>query len=791
MVYYDAPHSFTEEESALAQTIAAHIAFAIEHKRSAEEKARLLAQVREQGQRLENIVATVPGVVWEAWGKPDEANQRIDFVSQHVEAMLGYSREEWLSTPNFWLTIVHPDDRERAARVATEHFTSGKGGFNRFRWLTKDGRVLWVEAQDMVIKDADGTPLGMRGVTMDISERMVGEEERGRLLVSEQSARAKAEEAERGLATVAEALDRALAEAELLNAITKAASGEDDLNRILASTLDRLKQVIPFTGGSIALVEGEELVLCAAVGPFTEMALGMRLPRGNSRTWQVIERGEPFLSGDLAAEGLTPTSPVRSFLAVPLVWRSQAFGLLEVDSIEPHAFNESDMALLGKVAAALSGPVELARRYTAEVRAVQRAEAAQLRLALLAEVSNILAGSLDYETTLQSVARLVVPHMADLCIVDLALDGQVRKVAVAHADPSKEELLHTLQRNYAPAIESNHPAAVVMREGKPAVVADVPDSHLEEIAIDDEHLRLMHELGYRSYMVVPLQWHEHTLGTISFISGGSGRRYTEEDLSLAEEVAHRAGQAVENARLFSDEQEAVRAREELLSIVSHDMKNPLGNIKVLAQLMKRRIARGEAIEPERLTGDLSRIEGQVTKMNLLINELLDFARLQMGQALDLDRRSADLVALARQVAAEADQAHDPPRVRVEPSAPALVGVWDPDRIERAISNLVSNALKYSPRDSEVTVEVGREEDSGPWAVVAVRDQGVGIPADDLPHIFEWFRRAGNVTGRIRGTGVGLAGARQIVEQHGGTITVESEEGLGSTFTVRLPLGPEG
>ena len=143
--------------------------------RADREKARLTLAIEEQRLRLDNIVASVPGVVWEAWGKPDAASQRIDFVSDHVESMLGYSVNEWLSTPNFWLQIVHEEDKERAAIEATNIFASGNGT-SQFRWIAKDGRVLWVEAQSVVIYDDEGKPAGMRGVTMDITERVrVGE----------------------------------------------------------------------------------------------------------------------------------------------------------------------------------------------------------------------------------------------------------------------------------------------------------------------------------------------------------------------------------------------------------------------------------------------------------------------------------------------------------------------------------------------------------------------------------------------------------------------------------------
>ena len=167
-----------------------------ERRKAEADKDRLGSEVELHRRRIEDIVAHVPGVVWEAWGKPDAANQRIDFVSSHVEKMLGYSQEEWLSTPNFWLHIVHPDDRERAALEAAEIFKSGKGGSSRFRWMHKDGYAVWVEAQSIVVSDETG-PVGMRGVSLDVTPAMCVEIERAELLERESHARAQAEEASR------------------------------------------------------------------------------------------------------------------------------------------------------------------------------------------------------------------------------------------------------------------------------------------------------------------------------------------------------------------------------------------------------------------------------------------------------------------------------------------------------------------------------------------------------------------------------------------------------------------
>jgi signal transduction histidine kinase len=179
-------------------------------------------------------------------------------------------------------------------------------------------------------------------------------------------------------------------------------------------------------------------------------------------------------------------------------------------------------------------------------------------------------------------------------------------------------------------------------------------------------------------------------------------------------------------------------------------------------------------------------------MARMISELRDSARMQAGQPLALDRAWIDLVALARQIVAEHQLGAPQHRIEISAHVPALIGNWDATRLERVLANLLVNAIKYSPQGGPITFDLTREAtDAGGFAVLAVQDWGLGIPADDLPQIFEPFQRAANVVGRITGMGIGLASMRQIVEQHGGTIAVTSEVGAGSTFTVRLPLTSQG
>jgi signal transduction histidine kinase len=222
--------------------------------------------------------------------------------------------------------------------------------------------------------------------------------------------------------------------------------------------------------------------------------------------------------------------------------------------------------------------------------------------------------------------------------------------------------------------------------------------------------------------------------------------------------------------------------------VAHDLKNPLTAVRGQTQLLRRRLNRGDVPDPARLESGLETIDTSAVQMTTLLDELADVMRLRSGEEIELRREPADLVELVRRSVATYARTSERHRIGLQTSETRLVGHWDGPRLERVLGNLLGNAIKYSPRGGDIIVSLEREDDgAGPAALLRVTDQGVGIPAADLPLVFARFRRARNVT-TIAGTGIGLAGAKRIVELHGGTIEVASTEGQGSTFTVRLPLG---
>ena len=256
------------------------------------------------------------------------------------------------------------------------------------------------------------------------------------------------------------------------------------------------------------------------------------------------------------------------------------------------------------------------------------------------------------------------------------------------------------------------------------------------------------------------------------------------------DAAGRVVGASKIARDVTDRKQAESLREEFLASISHDLNNPLAGLKATAQLLLRPLRRGEVPDPARLEQGLVSIDRLAARMAGLIDELFDAARLRAGQPLELAPERVDLVALARHCVELYRAATQDHQLRCVSDVPELVGTWDSARLERVLTNLLSNALKYSPGGGDVEVRVAWEEDAaGSWAILSVRDEGIGIPAADLPHVFDRYRRGSNVGG-LAGTGLGLAGVQQIVDQHGGTVAADSIEERGSTVTVRLPIVPD-
>jgi signal transduction histidine kinase len=374
--------------------------------------------------------------------------------------------------------------------------------------------------------------------------------------------------------------------------------------------------------------------------------------------------------------------------------------------------------------------------------------------------------------------------------------GNAARILLADDNADMREYVHRLlgERYEVEAVADGEAALARARERPPdLVLADVMMPRLDGFGLLRE-LRADPRTG-----TIPVIFLSARAGEESRIDGleAGADDYLVKPFSAREllarigtclELTSRQSEAAGRERVArADAEASIRSRDEFLATVSHDLKNPLASVKGFAQMLTLQLRRSGELDSERTLQALGRIDAEATKMSTIIDELLEVARLRSERDAEVGGETTDLVALARRVVDK--QAQSTPRhvLRVEAGRPRLVGPWNAARLERVLENLLSNAIKYSPTGGEIVVRVSPAVGDGAWAAVEVRDQGIGIPAGDLAYIFEPFHRAGNVSDGIDGTGVGLASARQIVEQQGGSIHVESQEGVGSAFTVRLPL----
>lgn len=400
----------------------------------------------------------------------------------------------------------------------------------------------------------------------------------------------------------------------------------------------------------------------------------------------------------------------------------------------------------------------------------------------LGEASEIFASSLDHRKTLQQVAELAATRLADICIIDLAGAGdQLERVAVASPFSDTRATLSELARRFPTGPRDELGVREVIRSGEPQLIVDFNNEMLQKLAHDPEHLRLMRELSVTSAISVPMVAHGRVLGAVTLMCTQPGRRLQHHDLEAARELGRRAALAVDNARLYGEAQDATRSREEMLAVVSHDLRNPLSAIRMSAVLLLGRLSEDA---PARKA--IETIQRATSRMEHLIGDLLDLANLQVGHlSVQLEVQQAD--ALLH----EAAEQHLPLaqerglQLRVDARAPGARVCCDRERIAQVLGNLLGNAIKFSRPDDTITLSTSVHE---PEVVFAVADTGPGIAPQDLVHVFEsyWTRDTSSRTG----TGLGLSIAKGIVETHHGRIWAQSALGTGSTFFFSLPLSQE-
>ncbi|MFL5601039.1 MAG: PAS domain S-box protein [Gemmatimonadaceae bacterium] len=644
-------------------------------------------------------------------------------VNQRYCEITGYTREEILNLKVEDLS--HPED----AAASVEFMRRIRAGELpeykiEKRYLRKDGSVVWVNLTVSIVRSALGDPLYLVEFIEDITQRREAQSEASRSL---SLLRATLESTADGILVVG--LD-----GKILSFNQKLADmwdipaeifGCGDEQRALSAALDKLVDPDAF------MTKVDDLY---------------RRPEETSYDVLELKDGRTFerYSQPQRIED-RPVGRVWSFRDVTARRRAE----------------------------------EQAHALTREQAARKEAESAQKRATLLAEASRVLSASFDYQTTLAALVRLTVPALADYCALDIVeTDDKFERIGEAHVDPAKSLLLKEVATFPRSALTARHPLIRVITTGEPVLEAEISSAFIRQSFAEAGQRAVVEALEPRSLICVPLVASGRPLGALTLVTSGSGRRFSIADLSLAVDIARRAAVVVEHARLYNEAQQATKARDDVLAVVAHDLRNPLNTVSMAVSLML------ESTPPERVQErrQVEIVRRAADRMNRMIQDLLDVKRMESGRlTIELKPEEPgslinDTVDMLRPLAAGTGIMLD---TALDDDLPCVVA--DAARIQQVLSNLVGNAVKFTPRNGRITVSAERIDGEVRFGVI---DTGPGIPAEQVPHIFGrfWQARASD----RRGIGLGLAIAKGIVEAHNGRIWVESHVGLGSTFYFTLP-----
>jgi signal transduction histidine kinase len=583
---------------------------------------------------------------------------------------------------------------------------------------------------------------------------------------------------------------------QLSNAVSHAEALED----VYRGALDGLQRTLKVDRASILLLDPDGVMRFKAWSGVSDR---YREAVDGHSPWQTdTPHPEPILVTDLETESsllnLIPVlraEGVRSMGFIPLLHRGRLTGKLTICYDERHPFTEEEVQLSQTVASLIAFALE--RKIVEEERTHllnkeretrAAAEETQHRLKFLLDASSVLSSSLDYKETLERLARMSVGLLGDLCLIDmLEEDGSIARMASVHRDPEKEALADRLGRDYPPDPNGNHPVARALRTGKSEFQAEMPPQFLKDTTRDEEHFKIVRALGFSSYICIPLIAHQKKLGAITLVSTDPERRFNEQEMTLAQELARRAAIAVDNARLYREIQDTNRAKDQFLAILGHELRNPLSPLLNALYLLKMK-----GSDPATLERVREVMDRQVRLMASLIDDLLDVSRISRG-IIEIRPIRLDLARLARDTAEDRRASIEAAKLRLRLELPECP-VWvegDPTRLSQVLGNLLQNAMKFTNAGGEIAVRLTPQPDSQ-GALISVKDTGIGMEPETVSRVFDLFAQADRSAERNRGgLGLGLALVKGLVGLHGGNVQAKSEGlGNGSEFVVWLPLAGE-
>lgn len=404
------------------------------------------------------------------------------------------------------------------------------------------------------------------------------------------------------------------------------------------------------------------------------------------------------------------------------------------------------------------------------------------KVKFLLEAGRILSSTLDYNVTLVSVSKLIVNNIADFCIIDiLEDDGSINRVDVRTYKKSEQVVANKMYK-FLPNPKNKRAIYEAAHTGSSILVKNVTKEWIKGVSTTKEEKEVTEKLNLSSLIFAPLISRGKVRGVLSVGSTDKNFSYTEEDELFLNTLAVRAALAVDNARLFSEAQEALRSRDEFLAIASHELKTPLTSILLALQYSLRHLNQNEDKDIAKVKNALETGITQTRRLSALMNDLLNISVISTGN-LKIEKEEADLVQIIKDaisgVQLQIERKHI--KINFKSNKQIVIGNWDKVRLGEVFSNLISNAIKYG-KNKPINISLKAEKK---YIIIKVVDRGIGISNDDMKNVFEIFRRT-SASKDYKGIGVGLYISKEIIAAHNGEIILESKPDKGSKFTLKLP-----